>query len=265
MHLLTLAVRPGQLESALDLLLPRFPDGVHLLEQEDRTDVLVYRDQPPDPVTGLDDLLLGPPTLTEVSDDWRERRRDRFRPRVYGGRLAVRPEWAPPPGDGLLDVVLVAEAAAFGTGDHPTTRACLELLSHLGPEDSLADLGCGSGVVAIAAARLGWGTVHAVDVDPRSVRATTENARRNQVDVSTRVLDLVREPPPPATLSVANVPSWVHERLAPRVSSRTVVATGIESRHREAVARAYQAAGYRQVVLEDLMGWSLLVAERARP
>lgn len=266
MHLLTFAVRAGHLEPALDVLLPAFPDGVHVCERPGGSDVLVYRADPPDPgaAASIRDLLLDPPLLTEVSDDWRERRRDRFRPHVYGGRLVVRPDWAAAPGPDVIDVVLGGDLAAFGSGEHPTTRACLELLCQLPAEDSLADLGCGSGVVAVAAAALGWASVHAVDVDPRSVRATSGNAARNGVTLATSVLDLTTETPPAATLSVANVPGWVHERLAARLVSRTVVATGIESDQREAVVAAYQSAGYEPVVVEDLMGWTLLVAERSR-
>lgn len=266
MHLLTLAVRPGHLEEALDVLLPAFPDGVHVVERAGGPDVLVYRPETPDvaPVAQVQDLLRSPHTLSEVSDDWRERRRERYVPHAYGGRLVVRPEWAPPPAIDMLDVVLGGDHAAFGSGEHPTTRACLELLCQLPTEDHLADLGCGSGVVAIAAAVLGWGRVSALDVDRRSVLATEANARRNGVAVETALADLTTGPLPAATLSVANVPAFVHERLAPRLSSRTVVATGIEAAQRTAVVAAYQAAGYAPVVVEDLMGWTLLVAEAGR-
>lgn len=267
MQLLTLTVRAEDVEHALDVLLPRFPEGVHTRAVDGRVELLVYGAPAPDVelLATLDPTLLAPPAVTSASDDWRERRRQRFRPHVYGGRLAVRPAWAEPPPDGVIDVVLGQEAAAFGTGDHPTTRACLELLCQLPPEDSLADLGCGSGVLAIAAARLGWPDVTAVDVDPRSVSAAAANALRNGVDVKTRTLDLVRDALPAATVSLANVPAFVHERLAGRLASRTVVATGIESGHAATVVAAYEAAGYRQVVVEDLFGWTLLVAERAGP
>lgn len=264
MQLLTLTVRAEDVEQALDVLLPRFPDGVHALAADGRVELLVYGAPSPDPETlaTLGPTLLAPPAVTSAPDDWRERRRQRFRPHVYGDRLVVRPDWADPPSDGVVDVVLGQEAAAFGTGDHPTTRACLELLCQLPPEHGLADLGCGSGVLAIAAAKLGWTGVVAVDVDSRSVSAAAANARRNGVDVATMTLDLVREAPPATTVSLANVPAFVHEHLAGRLTSRTVVATGIESRYAATVVAAYEAAGYQQVVLEDLFGWTLLVAER---
>lgn len=266
MQLLTLTVRETEVERALDLLLPCFPDGVHTRSTPGGTELLVYGASNADPETlaALDPALLEAPSVTTVSDDWRERRRLRFRPHVYGGRLAVRPAWADPPPAGVIDVVLGEEAAAFGSGDHPTTRACLELLCQLPPEDSLADLGCGSGVLAIAAATLGWARVVAVDVDPRSVSAAAANAVRNGVDVTTGTVDLVRDDPPAATVSLANVPPFVHERLAGRLTSRTVVATGIETVHAARATAAYEAAGYHPVVVEDLFGWTLMVGERTR-
>ena len=75
------------------------------------------------------------------------------------------------------------------------------------------------------------------------------------------VADLTTDPPPAATLAVANVPAFVHERLAGRLACRTVVATGIEVSRRADVVAAYEAAGFTPVVVEDLMGWTMLVAE----
>jgi ribosomal protein L11 methyltransferase len=265
MQLLTVTVGPEDVERAYDVLLRLSPDGVHQRDHEDRVELFVYGPEVPDPAAlgALAPLLVTEPTVRSASDDWRERRRERYRPRVYGGRLAVRPAWADPPAAGLVDVVLGEGTAAFGTGDHPTTRACLELLCQLPVGDSLADLGCGSGVLAVAAAALGWRRVHAVDVDPRSVRATEVNARRNGVAVDVAALDLTRDDPPRATVSVANVPPFVHEHLAGRLTSSTVVATGIEAARTEEVVRAYDRAGYPPVVVEQLFGWTLLVAVRA--
>ena len=91
----------------------------------------------------------------------------------------MRPPWAPPRA-GLLDVV-IDPAQAFGTGAHPTTRLCLELLLELEPAGALVDVGCGSGVLAIAAARLGWAPVLGIDHERESVQATLDNAAANGV------------------------------------------------------------------------------------
>ena len=97
------------------------------------------------------------------------------------GRLTVRPPWEPA-GDTALDVV-IDPGQAFGTGAHATTRLCLELLLESDARGSFADIGCGSGVLAIVAARLGFGPVLALDYDPLAVTATSENARRNGVEL----------------------------------------------------------------------------------
>ena len=121
----------------------------------------------------------------EVAADWAERWRQFHRPVVIEDRLTVRPPWEPP-GHTEIDLV-IDPGRAFGTGAHPTTRLCLELLLELDRrEGPFVDLGCGSGVLAIAAARLGFAPVAALDVEVAAVEATRENANRNGValDVS---------------------------------------------------------------------------------
>jgi ribosomal protein L11 methyltransferase len=139
----------------------------------------------------------------EVPDDWAERWKDWHRPVEIGGRLRVRPPWEPAT-DGLLDLV-VDPGQAFGTGGHHTTRLCLELLLEIEPHGRLADWGCGTGVLAIAAAKLGFAPVVAVDHDPASVSATEENAAANGVKLEIGRVDLRREPGPMAPTVVANL------------------------------------------------------------
>ena len=114
-----------------------------------------------------------------VPDDWAERWRAFHEPVLVGERIWVRPPWSEPR-PGAIDLV-VDPGQAFGTGSHPTTRLSLELLLELEPEGSLADLGCGSGVLAIAAAKLGFGPVSAIDHDPAALEATRANAAANGV------------------------------------------------------------------------------------
>jgi ribosomal protein L11 methyltransferase len=113
-------------------------------------------------------------------EEWRHALRRFHRPVEVAGRLLVRPPWAPPRA-GLLDVV-IDPGMAFGTGQHPTTSACLQLLCEL-PPASLADVGCGSGVLAIAARRLGHDPVWALDADALAVEAALANARANGVGI----------------------------------------------------------------------------------
>jgi ribosomal protein L11 methyltransferase len=146
-------------------------------------------------------------STSEVADDWSERWREFHRPLVVGDRLTVRPPWIEP-GPTALDVV-IDPGQAFGTGAHATTRLCLELLLALadaGPErGAFADVGCGSGVLAIVAAQLGWQPVLALDIEREAVEATRLNAEVNGVSVEARRFDLRSEPVPTAAVTAANV------------------------------------------------------------
>lgn len=139
----------------------------------------------------------------QVADDWADRWRAFHSPVEIGGRLLVRPPWSPPPESAEVIDLVVDPGQAFGTGAHPTTKLCLELLLELEPAGPFMDLGCGSGVLAIAAARLGWGPVEAVDFDPLSVTATRENAQANGAAVTAERFDLLRDGPAPSAPTVA--------------------------------------------------------------
>jgi ribosomal protein L11 methyltransferase len=148
---------------------------------------------------------------TPVGDDWADRWREFHRP-VDIGHIRVRAPWHEPREGGAgeaggtgIDIV-IDPGQAFGTGAHPTTRVCLELLQELPAGGPLADLGCGSGVLAIAAAKLGFAPVTAVDNEQAAVEATLSNASANGVTLE-RVerCDLRRQPAPVAPITVANL------------------------------------------------------------
>jgi ribosomal protein L11 methyltransferase len=122
-------------------------------------------------------------------------------------------------------VVVIDPGQAFGTGAHATTRLCLELLLDA-PRGSLLDLGCGSGVLAIAAARLGFGPVVALDADPLAVEAARENALANAVAVEVVLADVLADPLPPADLAVANVDLSGVQKVAERVRATVLVTSG---------------------------------------
>ena len=116
-------------------------------------------------------------------DDWVARTQAQFPPQRVGTRLWIVPTWHEPPEPDAL-VIRLDPGVAFGTGTHPTTRLCLEWLdAHVTPGTAVLDYGCGSGILAIAAARLGAQPVHATDVDAQALRATQANALANAVDV----------------------------------------------------------------------------------
>lgn len=204
----------------------------------------------------------------EVSDDWRERRAADYSPDVIGGRLVVRPEWAAASSAAspeMIEIVL-GESAAFGGGTHPTTRACLELLLALPPAGSFADLGSGSGVLAILAARQGWAPVFALDIQPASVEAVRANASRNGVEVEARMADLAAEPPPSTDAFAANIPPALHQRVAGALGDRVAkngLLSGYGPEQAATVLAMYAAHGFRQRKRVQTHGWTVLLIERS--
>lgn len=188
----------------------------------------------------------------EVEAGWEDRWRAFHRP-LRVGALWVGPPWEPAPADAVA--VVVDPGRAFGTGAHPTTRLCLELL--LAEEDgSVLDVGCGSGVLAIAAAKLGHAPVLAVDVDPSAVAAAGANAARNGVIVDTRRVDALRAPLPAAKLALANIALDVVEALGGGLDVTRLVTSGYLSTDVPSVS------GYDHIERRELDGWAADVHER---
>jgi ribosomal protein L11 methyltransferase len=169
----------------------------------------------------------------------------------------IRPEGTPAPAPGLIDVVIGESSGAFGAGTHPTTVMCLEMLLGLEPGGAFADLGCGTGVLAIVAGKLGWAPLLALDHEPAALVETDANARRNGVGIDALQADLLEIPPPPAPTLAANVPVTVHERLAERLDpeTRTVIVSGIVEDHGPRIAEAYGRAGLEVVDSAMLRSW----------
>jgi len=148
----------------------------------------------------------------DQDDSWRDALRDFHQP-VVAGRVRVRPPWVAPVA-GMHDVV-IDPGMAFGTGQHPTTRTALELLQHVPARGAVLDAGCGSGILAIAARRLGLGPVTAIDFDPDSVLATARAARANMVDgIEVRRAVIGEDPLPAAPILLANITLEVLQVLA---------------------------------------------------
>jgi ribosomal protein L11 methyltransferase len=199
---------------------------------------------------------------TELADDWAERWREFHEPVLVGDRLWVRPPWAEPR-PGAIDLV-IDPGRAFGTGAHPTSRLSLELLLDIEPRGPLVDLGCGSGVLAIAAVRLGFGPVVAVDNDPAAVEATLANARANGVELE-RVerVDLRDEPVPLAPTVTANLVRSLLLALAERVGERpeTMVVSGLLDGEEDQAAAAFAPLRERRRL--RMQGWSALLLTRS--
>lgn len=200
------------------------PNGVEEERGPGYVEYAIYGGEGELPELGEIDASLGAGRVevsaTEVPDDWADRWRDFHKPLLVGGRLWLRPSWEEPR-PGALDVV-VDPGQAFGTGAHPTTRLCLELLLELeaageagGP---LTDLGTGSGVLAIAAAKLGWGPISAYDHEQAALQATQANAEANGVELHLARLNLREQLPELAPTVVANLTAPVLLAIATQLS-----------------------------------------------
>jgi ribosomal protein L11 methyltransferase len=212
----SLRVPAAEAEPALARMLDLFPDGLE--EERDGGDVVLagYAERPP--AEGL--------MAADVVPGWEDAWRVHHRP-VTVGRLWIGPPWAPPPTGARPRVVVIDPGRAFGTGGHGSTRAALELLQRLEPQPAL-DLGCGSGVLAIAAVKLGFGPVQCFDLDPLAVGAAAENAARNGVTLSVARADVLADPLPEAPLWLANLELGLLQRLLRRTDlPRRIIASGM--------------------------------------
>ena len=144
---------------------------------------------------------------------------------------------------------MIDPGLAFGTGAHATTRLCLELLQEL-PRGSLLDVGCGSGVLAIAAGKLGFRPLVALDVDAQAVEATAANARANGVEVDVSLADAALAALPETEIAVANLSAAALEHVAPRLCSRLLVASGYLRSDHPALL------GYRPLARRTRAGWA---------
>jgi ribosomal protein L11 methyltransferase len=195
-------------------------------------------------------------STTQLANDWGDRWKEFHKP-VQVGDIYVRPPWHESLKD-RIDVV-IDPAQAFGTGAHPTTRLSLELLLELTPQP-LVDLGCGSGVLAIAAAKLGFTPITALDHDPAAVDATLDNARANGVTLE-RVerFDLRTEPAPVAPVMTANLMRPLLVRVAELLPEQpeTLIVSGLLEGEEEVVAAAFSPLRERRRL--RLQGWSALL------
>ena len=169
-----------------------------------------------------------PTVAVPVADrEWTRVWEDQFYPLQIGGRLWICPSWTHPPNPNAINIVL-DPGLAFGTGAHPTTAMCLRALDRaLPPGQRVVDYGCGSGILGIAAARLGATAVLCVDTDPQAITASRDNAQRNEVpDAAFRVVlpqdDLVASWQASADWVVANILAGPLVALAPELTSLMV-------------------------------------------
>jgi ribosomal protein L11 methyltransferase len=200
-------------------MLELFPEGFEEVETPGSVELVAYTDP------GGEERLwhaFGGARGEDVAADWRDRWKA-FHRAVRIGPLWIGPPWDEPAPDATA--VVIEPGRAFGTGAHPTTQLCVELLLEL-ERGSVVDLGCGSGVLSIVAAKLGFSPVRAFDLDPNAVEATRANASANGVDVDVRLADVLHDDVPPGDVAIANITRTTLETLAPRVRASTLVSSG---------------------------------------
>ena len=247
----------------------------------DRTRLTVLIAEEDDPAAVLEQAAaeagLDAPEAFEVREladrDWVGASQAQFMPIPVGDRLLITPSWhmdelsrqADGDADGRITIVL-DPGLAFGTGSHPTTHMCLQWLGeHLRPGERVIDYGCGSGILAIAAARLGAGEVVGVDIDPQAVSSTRANALVNGVEIDVRLS--TEAPPEPADVVVANILSNPLKVLAPMLSALVapggrLVLAGLLDRQAAEVAAAYPSIGL--AVYAEREGWACLAGAKRR-
>ncbi|MET0558209.1 MAG: 50S ribosomal protein L11 methyltransferase [Solirubrobacterales bacterium] len=290
---LAVRCRPDQAELVLAELTVLAPNGVEEERGPGFVEYAIYGGEGELPELGEIDATLGEGRVevsaTEVPDDWADRWRDFHKPLLVADRLWLRPSWEPPR-EGAVDLV-VDPGRAFGTGAHPTTRLCLEYLLELeeggeagGP---LTDLGCGSGVLSIAAAKLGWSPVSGYDHEPGAIEATDTNAKANGVEVRLERMNLREQLPPLAPTTVANMTAPILRAVAaqlieperdregvtaslPAVARRdplpipaTLICSGLLPPELDEAAGFFAAAGLEEADRRIDTDWAALLLRRA--
>lgn len=187
--------------------------------------------------------------IEQIEDkDWEREWMDNFHPIQCGKRLWICPSWCEAPDANAVNVIL-DPGLAFGTGTHPTTALCLKWLDSLDLKDkTIIDFGCGSGILAVAALKLGAKHAFGIDIDPQAIQASAENARRNQVE---NKLTLYLSKDCPASLQadvvIANILAGPLKALAPQITSQVKAngllgLSGILATQADDICRVYEPA-----------------------
>jgi ribosomal protein L11 methyltransferase len=277
--LIRLAVRcrPELAERVLAELVELAPDGVEEERGETYVEYAIYG--PPGELPAMPDIEaaagegLVEVSSTEIPDDWADRWRDFHEPISVGGRLLVQPSWLPIDDGAPETVVVIDPGQAFGTGSHATTRMCLELLLELADagvaDGPLADLGTGSGVLAIAAAKLGWSPVIGYDHERPAIAAAAANAESNGVAVEFRRLNLRDGLPELAPTVVANLTRPLLLDFAGRLGEaglpKRLVLSGLLRAEIDEVSAAFCRAGLVEEKRVIGGGWAALRLQRVGP
>lgn len=204
-------------------------------------------------------------SIERVEDaDWVRLTQSQFHPMQITPRLWVVPSWHTPPDSAAINIAL-DPGVAFGTGAHPTTRLCLRWLAEtVTPDADVLDYGCGSGILAIAAMKLGAASACGIDIDPQAVLAAQQNAQKNGVDIALATAE--QDVAGPAQIVVANILANPLTVLAPLLARLTrpggrIALSGILVEQADAVLEAY-APKFTMTRAATDEGWVLLTGRR---
>lgn len=208
---------------------------------------------------GVDEVVDEP--FVEV--DWENEWKKFFKPRRVGNHFVVRPTWEEFDATSTDKVIVLDPGQAFGTGDHPTTRMCLEYLEkHVGVGQSVLDLGCGSGILAVGAKMIGAGETLAIDIDPIAVEVAKENISRNAVEVRTGVGDVLElQLEEGWDIVVSNIISATLINLAPEAiyalkPGGKWIVSGIIIQNWADVKKAAEKSGFTYLEHREEDGWN---------
>jgi ribosomal protein L11 methyltransferase len=293
--LIRLAVRcsPEQAELVLAELTVLAPNGVEEERGEGYVEYAIYGGEGELPELGEVEAAAGEGLVevvaTEVPADWADRWQDFHKPLLVGERLWLRPSWEEPHPDLETIDLIVDPGRAFGTGAHPTTRLCLELMLELAAagesNGELIDLGTGSGVLAIAASKLGWRPVRGYDHEAAAIEAATANARANDASIDFEQRNLRESLPELAPTVVANMTAPILKVVAQQLAGSghrgrtrrsnsmeapsspppvpaTLVVSGLLPDEFDGVAAAFGRCGLTKAERRDDNGWVALLLKR---
>ncbi len=210
----------------------------------------------------LEQIPIDDYRIEQIEDkDWIREWMDQYHPLRFGKNLWIVPSWLQPPEPDAVNLLL-DPGLAFGTGTHPTTAMCLAWLDQHPPSDkTVIDYGCGSGILAIAAAKLGANQVKGTDIDPQAIIASQDNAQRNQVEIEfALVQDFQTEP---VDCLLANILAGPLKELAPEFARLVkqggqLVLSGLLARQAAELVTHYRQFGFELDTLQTSEEWALL-------